>query len=131
MRRRVDETAASKPTEEKSVKSETGKVQARSSWWMWVKRGLIALCTLYVATPFVLRFFPGVIQAAPHRLGVANVLSALGYHAVVMDYRGFGDSTGEPTEAGLTTDALYLYHWVRARSKGSLVIIWGHSLGTG
>uniref|UniRef100_A0A4W4EB01 AB hydrolase-1 domain-containing protein n=1 Tax=Electrophorus electricus TaxID=8005 RepID=A0A4W4EB01_ELEEL len=42
----------------------------------------------------------------------------------------FGDSTGEPTEAGLTTDALYLYHWVRARSKGSLVIFWGHSLGT-
>ncbi|KAB5581547.1 hypothetical protein PHYPO_G00176950 [Pangasianodon hypophthalmus] len=212
MRRRVDETAASKRTEEKPVKSETVKVQARSSWWVWVKRGLIALCTLYVATPFVLRFFPGVIQylvykhaityfvdlrrpsdlglnhtvnmyltseagvtlgvwhtvpeqkwkeaqgkslewyeqslgdgspvfiylhgntgnrAAPHRLGVANVLSALGYHAVVMDYRGFGDSTGEPTEDGLTTDALYLYHWVRARSKGSLVIIWGHSLGTG
>ncbi|XP_060780974.1 monoacylglycerol lipase ABHD12-like [Neoarius graeffei] len=184
----------------------------KSSWWVWMKRGLMVLCILYVATPFVLRFFPGVIQylvykhavtyfvdlrhpsglgcnhtvnmyltpeqgvtvgvwhtvpeqkwkeaqgkslawyeqslgdgspvfiyfhgntgnrAAPHRIGVASLLSALGYHAVVMDYRGFGDSTGEPTEAGLTTDALYLYYWVRARSKDSLVIIWGHSLGTG
>ncbi|XP_035387641.1 lysophosphatidylserine lipase ABHD12-like [Electrophorus electricus] len=69
-------------------------------------------------------------RAYPHRVGVAKILSSLGYHALVMDYRGFGDSTGEPTEAGLTTDALYLYHWVRARSKGSLVIFWGHSLGT-
>uniref|UniRef100_A0A8C4EJQ0 Si:ch211-117n7.6 n=1 Tax=Dicentrarchus labrax TaxID=13489 RepID=A0A8C4EJQ0_DICLA len=60
-----------------------------------------------------------------------QVLSALGYHALVLDYRGFGDSTGEPTEAGLTTDALYLYNWVKARSGNSLVVIWGHSLGTG
>lgn len=44
---------------------------------------------------------------------------------------GFGDSTGEPTESGLTTDATYLYNWVKARSGDSLVVIWGHSLGTG
>ncbi|XP_076599321.1 lysophosphatidylserine lipase ABHD12 [Chaetodon auriga] len=70
-------------------------------------------------------------RAAPHRVGVAKVLSALGYHVLVPDYRGFGDSTGEPTEAGLTTDATYLYNWVKARSGKSLVVIWGHSLGTG
>ncbi|XP_049337455.1 lysophosphatidylserine lipase ABHD12 isoform X2 [Astyanax mexicanus] len=69
-------------------------------------------------------------RAAPHRIGVANLLSSLGYHAVVMDYRGFGDSTGEPTEKGLLTDSLYLYHWVKARSEHSLVIMWGHSIGT-
>lgn len=44
---------------------------------------------------------------------------------------GFGDSTGEPTEAGLTTDALYVYKWVKARCGDSLIVIWGHSLGTG
>ncbi|XP_072247532.1 lysophosphatidylserine lipase ABHD12-like [Leuresthes tenuis] len=70
-------------------------------------------------------------RAAPHRVGVAKLLSALGYHVLVPDYRGFGDSTGEPTESGLTTDALYLYDWVKARSGDSLVVIWGHSLGTG
>ncbi|XP_074502882.1 lysophosphatidylserine lipase ABHD12-like isoform X2 [Sebastes fasciatus] len=70
-------------------------------------------------------------RAATHRVGVAKVLSALGYHVLVPDYRGFGDSIGEPTEAGLTTDALYLYKWVKARSGNSLVVIWGHSLGTG
>lgn len=44
---------------------------------------------------------------------------------------GFGDSTGEPTEGGLSTDALFLYHWVKARSGNSLVCVWGHSLGSG
>ncbi|XP_035460997.2 monoacylglycerol lipase ABHD12-like [Scophthalmus maximus] len=70
-------------------------------------------------------------RANTHRVGVAKVLSALGYHVLVPDYRGFGDSTGEPTEAGLTTDALYLYNWVKARSGNSLVVVWGHSLGSG
>ncbi|XP_035982188.1 lysophosphatidylserine lipase ABHD12 [Fundulus heteroclitus] len=70
-------------------------------------------------------------RAAPHRVGVAKLLSALGYHVLVPDYRGFGDSTGEPTESGLTTDALHVYNWVKARSGDSLVVIWGHSLGTG
>ncbi|XP_047458168.1 monoacylglycerol lipase ABHD12-like [Mugil cephalus] len=70
-------------------------------------------------------------RAGPHRVGVVKVLSALGYHVLAPDYRGFGDSSGEPTEPGLTTDALYLYKWVKARCGNSLVIIWGHSLGTG
>uniref|UniRef100_A0A665TXY7 Monoacylglycerol lipase ABHD12-like n=1 Tax=Echeneis naucrates TaxID=173247 RepID=A0A665TXY7_ECHNA len=66
-----------------------------------------------------------------HNCYICIVLSALGYHVLVPDYRGFGDSTGEPTEAGLTTDALYLFNWVKAHSGNSLVIIWGQSLGTG
>uniref|UniRef100_A0A3Q3KB75 AB hydrolase-1 domain-containing protein n=1 Tax=Monopterus albus TaxID=43700 RepID=A0A3Q3KB75_MONAL len=54
-----------------------------------------------------------------------------GYHVLSLDYRGFGDSTGEPSEAGLTSDALYLYHWVKKQSRGSLICLWGHSLGSG
>lgn len=70
-------------------------------------------------------------RAAPHRIGVSKLLSKLGYHVLVPDYRGFGDSTGEPTEDGLSTDALFVYDWVKARSGNSLVVLWGHSLGTG
>ena len=29
---------------------------------------------------------------------------------------GFGDSTGKPTEEGLTADALFVYEWTKARS---------------
>ncbi|KAK7901272.1 hypothetical protein WMY93_018041 [Mugilogobius chulae] len=70
-------------------------------------------------------------RAAPHRIGVSKVLSALGYHVLVPDYRGFGDSTGEPTEDGLTTDALYVYDWVKARSGNSLVVLWDTHSGQG
>ncbi|TNM95844.1 hypothetical protein fugu_016927 [Takifugu bimaculatus] len=56
------------------------------------------------------------------------ILSAAGYHVLSLDYRGFGDSTGEPSEAGLTSDALYLYQWVKVHSRGGLVCLWGHSL---
>uniref|UniRef100_A0A668VY60 AB hydrolase-1 domain-containing protein n=1 Tax=Oreochromis aureus TaxID=47969 RepID=A0A668VY60_OREAU len=59
------------------------------------------------------------------------LMDAAGYHVLSLDYRGFGDSTGDPSEAGLTNDALYLYHWVKKHSRGNLICLWGHSLGSG
>ncbi|XP_056446856.1 lysophosphatidylserine lipase ABHD12-like [Gadus chalcogrammus] len=70
-------------------------------------------------------------RAIHHRVELVKILSAAGYHVVSFDYRGFGDSSGEPSEAGLTTDALYLYRWAKQHSGGSHVYLWGHSLGTG
>lgn len=70
-------------------------------------------------------------RAINHRVQLVKILSAAGYHVLSLDYRGFGDSTGDPSEAGLTNDALYLYHWVKKHSRGSLVCLWGHSLGSG
>lgn len=47
------------------------------------------------------------------------------------DYRGFGDSTGEPTEKGLVKDVLFLYNWLQKLTDGQRPIyLWGHSLGT-
>uniref|UniRef100_A0A8C7YVK9 AB hydrolase-1 domain-containing protein n=1 Tax=Oryzias sinensis TaxID=183150 RepID=A0A8C7YVK9_9TELE len=60
-----------------------------------------------------------------------SLLSAAGFHVLSLDYRGFGDSSGHPSEAGLTSDALYLQQWVKTRSGGSPVCLWGHSLGSG
>ncbi|XP_059209174.1 lysophosphatidylserine lipase ABHD12-like [Centropristis striata] len=70
-------------------------------------------------------------RAIHHRVELMKILSAAGYHVLSLDYRGFGDSTGEPSEAGLTRDALYLYHWAKKQSRGGLVCLWGHSLGSG
>ncbi|XP_070698810.1 lysophosphatidylserine lipase ABHD12-like [Pempheris klunzingeri] len=70
-------------------------------------------------------------RAIKHRVELVKILSAAGYHVLSLDYRGFGDSTGEPSESGLTSDALYLYHWVKKQSKGAPVCLWGHSLGSG
>ncbi|XP_037652083.1 lysophosphatidylserine lipase ABHD12-like [Sebastes umbrosus] len=68
-------------------------------------------------------------RALDYRVELVKVLSAAGYHVISFDYRGFGDSTGSPTEAGLTRDSVSLYHWVKNHSRG-LVCVWGHSLGT-
>ncbi|XP_041809271.1 lysophosphatidylserine lipase ABHD12-like isoform X1 [Chelmon rostratus] len=70
-------------------------------------------------------------RAINHRVQLVKVLSAAGYHVLSFDYRGFGDSTGEPSEAGLTSDALYLYKWVKKQTRGGLICLWGHSLGSG
>ncbi|XP_019953733.1 lysophosphatidylserine lipase ABHD12 [Paralichthys olivaceus] len=70
-------------------------------------------------------------RAMNHRVAMVKILSEAGYHVLSLDYRGYGDSSGEPSEAGLTHDALYLYQWVKTQNRGSLVCIWGHSLGSG
>ncbi|MEJ1288494.1 abhydrolase domain containing 12B [Cricetulus griseus] len=78
---------------------------------------------------FYLRPEPGVL------LGICSfgmqVLSDGGFHVLSVDYRGFGDSTGTPTEEGLTRDAICVYEWTKARSGRTPVCLWGHSLGTG
>ncbi|MBN3298749.1 ABD12 lipase, partial [Amia calva] len=73
----------------------------------------------------------GGTRATDHRVQLIKVLSAAEFHVLALDYRGFGDSTGQPSELGMTTDALHLYRWVKANSGGSPVYLWGHSLGTG
>ncbi|XP_077588236.1 lysophosphatidylserine lipase ABHD12-like [Stigmatopora nigra] len=70
-------------------------------------------------------------RAKNHRVQLVKVLSHAGFHVLSLDYRGFGDSTGQPSEHGVTADALHLYTWAKRRSEGSLVCLWGHSLGSG
>ncbi|MBN9517363.1 alpha/beta hydrolase [bacterium] len=52
---------------------------------------------------------------------------------LVFDYRGYGKSTGRPTEAGVLLDARAARRWLAARTgvpEGDVVIA-GHSLGGG
>ncbi|XP_072485924.1 protein ABHD12B isoform X2 [Notamacropus eugenii] len=70
-------------------------------------------------------------RASHHRIKLLKVLSEGGFHVLAVDYRGFGDSTGKPTETGLTRDAICIYEWTKARSGTTPVCLWGHSLGTG
>ncbi|XP_036604479.1 LOW QUALITY PROTEIN: protein ABHD12B [Trichosurus vulpecula] len=70
-------------------------------------------------------------RASRHRIKLLKVLSEGGFHVLAVDYRGFGDSTGKPTEEGLTRDAICMYDWTKARSGTTPVCLWGHSLGTG
>ena len=51
---------------------------------------------------------------------------------LAIDYRGFGDSEGEPSEEGLVADARAAWDWVIEKgARPEDVMIIGHSLGTG
>lgn len=50
---------------------------------------------------------------------------------VSFDYRGFGDSPGTPTEAGIVSDALAVWRWIEARQAPyERAVLYGHSLGS-
>ena len=53
------------------------------------------------------------------------------YEVWMMDYPGYGKSTGIRTEQALYDDALQLYKMARARFAKDSIIIYGRSLGTG
>ncbi len=46
-----------------------------------------------------------------YRIGRAAACAAMGYDCLLFDYRGFGHSTGSPTEAGTYLDVLAAYDW--------------------
>jgi fermentation-respiration switch protein FrsA (DUF1100 family) len=52
-----------------------------------------------------LLFLHGNAGNASHRLPNASDLAALGIHVLLLDYRGYGQSQGRPSEAGLYRDA--------------------------
>lgn len=51
---------------------------------------------------------------------------------MTVDYRGFGHSTGSPTEAGLITDGVAVVDWAlgMAKIRPERIVILGQSLGT-
>ncbi|GKT92186.1 abhydrolase domain-containing protein [Colletotrichum tofieldiae] len=54
------------------------------------------------------------------------------YHVLTIDYRGFGHSTGTPSEDGLIQDAATLIDWVinTAGVPSDRIVLLGQSLGT-
>ncbi|GCB20031.1 monoacylglycerol lipase ABHD12 [Aspergillus awamori] len=53
-------------------------------------------------------------------------------HVLTFDYRGFGRSTGKPSEPGLIADARAVVHWAMtvAGIPPSRIVIFGQSMGT-
>jgi uncharacterized protein len=49
---------------------------------------------------------------------------------VALSYRGYGGSSGRPTEKGLIEDAKATYAFAAARYPAERLVLWGESLGT-
>ena len=69
-------------------------------------------------------------RAAPHRVRSYSAYSALDCNVLAIDYRGFGDSTGTPSEPGLIADARAIWDYVTEQGGGEIILM-GQSLGTG
>jgi uncharacterized protein len=64
---------------------------------------------------------------APH----TQLFTAAGYEVWMMDYAGFGKSTGRRTEAGMYADADTVYRLAAQQISADSIIIYGKSIGTG
>lgn len=72
-------------------------------------------------------------RAAPARVHhYQSFSSRLRANVLVVDYRGFGESEGVPSDAGLVEDAKTAWRWLMEQgAKPEHVMIIGHSMGTG
>ena len=79
----------------------------------------------------VLLFFHGNAGNISHRLDSIAIFNRLGLDVLIVDYRGYGRSTGKPTEAGTYRDAQAAWDYLR-RERGAApgrIVIFGRSLG--
>lgn len=66
-----------------------------------------------------------------HRLDTLKMFYELGLNCLIVDYRGYGQSTGKPTEKGTLIDILAGFQWLM-EEKGisqEQIILFGRSLG--
>jgi fermentation-respiration switch protein FrsA (DUF1100 family) len=79
----------------------------------------------------VILYFHGNGGSLRYRVDRFRALTAAGLGLVALSYRGYGGSTGRPTEAGLIADAAAAYAFAAARYPPQRLVFWGESLGSG
>jgi uncharacterized protein len=80
----------------------------------------------------VILYFHGNGGALIDRVPRFHMLAASGYGLLAVSYRGYGGSSGLPTEAGLMLDGEAAYREARTRGyEGDRIVLMGESLGTG
>jgi len=79
----------------------------------------------------VVLYFHGNKDNITHYAPFAADFTRNGYEVLMMDYPGYGKSTGKFSEENLYAYALVLYKLARSRWRPDQIIIYGKSLGTG
>jgi abhydrolase domain-containing protein 13 len=84
------------------------------------------------ARPITILTFHGNAGNIGHRLPIANILAnEIQCTTLMLEYRGYGLSTGNPNEDGLRIDAQTGLDFIRSRDdlKGNKIVVYGQSLG--
>ena len=79
----------------------------------------------------VVLYFHGNGGALALRASRFRALIADGTGLLALSYRGYGGSSGSPSETGLVRDAEAVYAFAAARYETARLALWGESLGTG
>jgi fermentation-respiration switch protein FrsA (DUF1100 family) len=79
----------------------------------------------------VVLYFHGNGGSLAWRVERLRALTADGTGLVALSYRGYGGSSGRPTETGLIADAFAAYAFAAARYPTSRIALWGESIGSG
>lgn len=79
----------------------------------------------------VVLYFHGNRDNINHYAYAADNFTKHGYEVWMIDYPGFGKSTGKLTEQTLYDQALQIYKMARVRFQPDSIIIYGRSLGSG
>lgn len=77
-------------------------------------------------------YFHGNAGNLYHRLAWVNMLYLKGVDVLIFDYRGYGESTGSPTEEGIYEDGKSVLNYVKEELgySSSQINLFGRSLGT-
>lgn len=84
------------------------------------------------ARNITLLMFHGNAGNVGHRLPIARVLSNdLACNVLMLQYRGYGLSTGDPGEKGIAIDAQAGFDYIKQRDdlKNTKLVIYGQSIG--
>lgn len=60
-----------------------------------------------------------------------KALVDLGFSILAIDWRGYGVSTGRPSQGGLQLDAETAYEWLAQRTDPASIVVFAESIGTG
>ncbi|MBM3344489.1 MAG: alpha/beta hydrolase [Betaproteobacteria bacterium] len=109
--------------ERAAIKTEDGETLA--AWWIPAPVGEPARGAVLL--------FHGNAGNIAHRLEYARMFYDMGYATLLVDYRGYGESTGTPSEPGTYRDASASWQWLtQSRGlKASDIVLFGESLGAG
>lgn len=107
-----------------SVDIRTGDGEILHAWWVPASaraprgRGIVL-------------FFHGNAGNISHRLDYLLMFNQLGYATLIVDYRGYGRSSGTPSEQGTYRDALAAWQWLAHKRDAAAqdIVIAGESLG--
>ena len=106
------------PFEDVSIRTEDG--ETLSAWWIPADQPRGAALVLH-----------GNAGNISHRIDYARMFRSFGLSTLLVDYRGYGKSTGSPSEEGTYRDALASWRWmVETRGiKPDEIVVLGESLG--